>query len=183
MYYNNMKSRSTILSITFAFFAFLAVLTTAACASTKKTVPSQVNSDSEYKRSVGTTSVSKDTFAEDKANVLALISKLDIIMKKLDFDSWTQYVEPDSLDYWQRPDNLKKAQNRLPVKGLQLNTLEDYFKFVFVPSRAGRVVSEIRYIDDTTVKAVQVDENQDIIYYYFKKINGTWMLQLPPLNN
>ena len=146
-------------------------------------VPVPAAQEDEYARSVGTTAVSKDTFAEDKTNILAIIAKLDIIMKDFDYKSWTLYVEPDSLAYWQQPENLKKAQSRLPIKGLQLRSLEDYFKYVFVPSRAGRVVTEIRYIDDTTVKAVQVQENQDIIYYYFKKIDRSWMLRLPPIEN
>jgi hypothetical protein len=139
--------------------------------------------EDEYARSIGTTAVTKDTFADDKTAVLGIISQLDEIMKDLDFKGWKTFIEPDSLEYWQRPDNLKRAQNRLPIKGIQLRSLEDYFKFVFIPSRAGRNVTEIRYISDTAVKAVSVQQEQDIIYYYFKKVNGVWMLQLPPIDN
>lgn len=189
-----MKCRTFLLSIFLLISALFFSAIIISCASTKTAgapvqqepaaeTPAPAAQEDEYTRSVGTTTVSKDTFAEDKTNILAIIAKLDIIMKDFDYKSWTLYVEPASLDYWQQPENLKKAQNRLPIKGLQLHSLEDYFKYVFVSSRTGRIVTEIRYIDDTTVKAVQVQENQDIIYYYFKKIDNSWMLRLPPIEN
>ena len=81
------------------------------------------------------------------------------------------------------PKNLHKAEAKLPVKGLKLNDLEDYFHLVFIQSRVGRQIDEIRYISDSSVKAVQVREDQDVVYYYFHKINGTWKLHLPPLED
>ena len=68
---------------------------------------------------------------------------------------------------------------RLPKKGLRLNTIEDYFKFVFIPARRGRTVDEIRYDTETEVNVVQVDADKDIVYYTFTKINGKWKLSLP----
>jgi hypothetical protein len=61
---------------------------------------------------------------------------------------------------------------------------------VFIPARAGKAVPEIRYISDTYIKAVQVNEpatetteEQSTVYYYFNKINGRWMVHLPPIEN
>lgn len=149
--------------------------------------PAPTPEDDEYTRSVGdNVSISKDTFAEDKAAIIETIKSLDKIMRNLDYGLWKTYIDDESLAYWQKPANLKKAQNRLPVKGLQIKSLEDYFKYVFVSSRTGREVSEIRYISNTYVKAVQVrkdkESSTDIIYYYFNKINGRWMLHLPPID-
>lgn len=146
-------------------------------------VPEEVPADDEYSRSVGTVHISRDTFEEDKERVLEIISKLDIVMKDFDYRSWLTYVDKQSIDYWSRPVNLKKAQNRLPVKGLKLSSLQDYFKYVFVPARKGRKVTEIRYISDNYIKAIEVGEEQDIVYYYFNKINGQWMVNLPPIED
>lgn len=137
----------------------------------------------EYERSVGDVSVSRDTFAEDKERILKIISSLDIVMRDVDYKSWLTYVDKDSISYWSKPANLKKAQSRLPVKGLRLTSLEDYFKYVFIPARKGREITEIRYISDTYIKAIEVGEEQDIVYYYFKKIGGYWMVNLPPIED
>lgn len=143
--------------------------------------------DDEYSRSVGGISVSRDTFAEDKETILRIISELDVIMKdpgsSKSYNAWVGYVDQESVDYWKLRKNLQKAEKRLPVKGIKLSSLQDYFKNVFVPARRGREVSEIRYISDTYIKAIQVQGEQDIVYYYFNKINGRWMVHLPPIDD
>lgn len=148
-----------------------------------KEEPKKEEPKDEYTRSVGNVDVSRDTFAEDKERILKIISALDVIMKDFDYKSWLTYVDQDSINYWSRPANLKKAQNRLPVKGLRLTSLQDYFKYVFVPARKGRKITEIRYVSETYIKAIEVGEEQDIVYYYFNKINGHWMINLPPIDD
>ena len=98
-----------------------------------------------------------------------------------DYDGWVKYIDEDTVKYWSNPQNLRKASKMLPVRGLYMNNLRDYFTYVFVPSRKGREVDEIRYISKNNVKAVEVSENSDIIYYYFKKIDGVWFVHIPPL--
>lgn len=141
------------------------------------------DTDDEYSRSVGNVSVSRDVFAEDKERVLKIISELSIVMKDMDYKSWLNYVDKESINYWSMPANLKKAQGRLPVKGLRLLTLQDYFKYVFVPARKGKEVTEIRYISDKYIKAIQVLESEDIVYYYFNKIDGYWMVNIPKIED
>ena len=145
--------------------------------------PEPSGEDLEYNRSIGDIAITKDAFTEDKNAIQQIIKELDVVMKQFDYKSWLKYIDPDSVEYWQKPVNLKKAQGKLPKKGLQLRTLEDYFKFVFVPSRAGREVPEIRYVTPEYVKAVQFQSEQDIIYYHFNKKDGKWMLHLPPIEN
>lgn len=142
----------------------------------------------EYHKSVGSLTVSKDTFESDKAEILRTIESLKTIMSDFDYQSWLLYVDNESKAYWSKPANLKKAQNKLPVKGLQLKNLQDYFKYVFVPSRAGRDITTIRYESENYVKAVQITstETQDsdekyTVFYYFNKIDGHWQLHLPEI--
>lgn len=145
--------------------------------------PQKTAEDLEYERSVGDADISRDTFEDDKAAILRIIRELSRVMKTFDYKAWVTYLDQESIDYWSRPTNLRKAQARLPIKGLQLKTLGDYFKYVFVPARMGREVTEIRYISPSYIKAVQVtDEDKDIVYYYFNKIDGAWKINIPPLN-
>ncbi|WP_407396991.1 hypothetical protein [Treponema sp.] len=135
--------------------------------------------EQEYQRSTTNVTVTKQTFVEDKTRILQIIEDLAIYMKNGDFKGWTSYLAPESYAYWTKKPNLTKAAQRLPKKGLRLNTIEDYFKFVFIPARRGRTVDEIRYDTETEVNVVQVDDDKDIVYYSFKKISGKWKLVLP----
>lgn len=152
----------------------------------KKEIPAEKD---EYHKSVGNLTVSKDTFESDKAEILRTIESLKTIMSDFDYQSWLLYIDNESKVYWSKPANLKKAQGKLPIKGLQLKTLQDYFKYVFVPSRAGRNISTIRYESENYVKAVQITsldssetEEKYTVYYYFNKIDGHWQLHLPEID-
>lgn len=136
----------------------------------------------EYSRSVGNLNISVDTFEADKKAIMAMISELSVIMKEKNYAAWTRYIDQESKTYWSKSGNLKKAQNRMPVKGIQLKTLQDYFKYIFVPARQKSQITEIRYESDSYVKAVEVQEDQDLIYYFFKKINGKWLVHIPQLD-
>lgn len=138
----------------------------------------------EYERAtkdlVGET-VSKDIFEKDKAEILNKIEELNVIMKNRSYSQWLRYIEPNSINYWSQKKNLNAASKQLPVKGIQLKSLEDYFNYVFIPSRMGKQIDEIRYISSSSIKAVQVRESTTVIFYNFKKINGDWRVELPPL--
>ena len=147
--------------------------------------------DEEYTRSVAQMaegqSVDVETFNKDKEAVLALINELNSVMKEQNYRAWLNYLDEESKTYWSNKSNLKKAQKRLPVKGLTLATLEDYFKYIFIPSRQGNEMDEIRYETESSVKAVQIRTDEkghyagDTVYYYLRKVNGSWKLHLPQM--
>ncbi len=139
--------------------------------------------DAEYIRSTKALSaseiVTKDEFAEDKAEILRIINELQKVMEKEDVEEWLSYVDKDSKNFYSFPSNIRKVQKKLPNKAIVLNGIEDYFKYVFIPSRKNREITEIRYISKTNTKAVQVNDDGSITrYYQFIKINGRWYVQL-----
>ncbi len=142
--------------------------------------------EDEYTRSVKAIEtnevISPDTFAEDKKAILETIKELDVIMKNRDYNSWLNYVTPESINYWKQKSHLQAVSARLPGNKMQLKTLEDYFNWVFRLSRQNARVDEIRYISSKLVKAVQVSGNQDIIYYQFEKQNGRWLISLDTID-
>ncbi len=139
--------------------------------------------DEEYSRSTTNVMVTKEKFEEDKTQILKIIDELAVVMKNQDYFGWLKYLDESSKDYWSKKQNLQKASNRLPKKGFQLKSLQDYFKYVFIPSRVGRTVDEIRYETETQVKVVQTKNNTDMVYYNFLRENGKWKLRLPPIND
>lgn len=146
--------------------------------------PIQPEKHAEYSRSVSELKgevIPQDVFENDKKTILHIIEDLSEIMIKKDYSKWITYISPQSLNYWQNSANLEAVSARLPVKGILLKNLEDYFRLIFIPSRLNVTVDEIRYISSTSVKVVQVRGDQDIICYYFEKIKGEWMLILDTL--
>lgn len=147
-------------------------------------IKKEVKTDDEYKRSTKEVSnVSYEEFQNDKKIILQKIEELSEIMQNYNFNEWVKYIDDGSIDYWSTSTNLTKASKRLPIKGLRLRTLQDYFKHVFIPARKNRKVEEIRYIDKSNIKAVQVKDDTDVVFYNFKKINGDWIVILPKLDN
>ena len=139
--------------------------------------------EEEYLRSTKDLSeeelVTKDEFAEDKAEILRIIKELQKVMEKEDVEDWLKYVDKDSKNFYSNPANIRKVNKKLPNKAIVLNGIGDYFKYVFIPSRKNREITEIRYLSKTNTKAVQVNEDGSITrYYQFIKVNGKWYVQL-----
>ncbi len=144
-------------------------------------------SDDEYLRSIAnldeTEAVTKQEFNDDKNEILEIISELAVIMETKDTLAWLNFIDEESKEYYKNPVNLRKAQRKLPNKLIELKTIEDYFKSVFIPARRNSQIDEIRYISRTHVKAVQIREDMpDAIYYEFKKTDGKWLVYIPPVS-
>lgn len=152
----------------------------------EEAVNNENNNDDEYLRSITALSqeeqVSKLEFEEDKKEILSDIEELKDIMAREDYNAWKTHLDPSSIKYYSNPVNIRKAQKKLPDKTIQLHGMQDYFKYVFIPSRKRSKVDEIRYISKNNVKAVQVkSDNSIVIYYYFVKINNRWLIHIPEL--
>ncbi len=139
------------------------------------------SADDEFSRSTVGVSITREEFNSDKTDILRIIGELSVVMANNDYDSWLKYIDPESVKYWSSPRNLLNASKRIPQK-IRLSSLNDYFRYVFVPSRSGRFVEEIRYISHDSVKAVQVRDKLDIVYYNFVRVNEKWMVNLPELH-
>ncbi len=139
--------------------------------------------DTEYARSVAGLAgeISFEKFQEDKAEILRIIAELDVVMKNSDYQAWVTYLTPSSISYWSNKLNLQLLSRRLPNNQTVLTDLSQYFRNLFIPSRQGKTITEIRYNSPTDVKAVQVDGNTDVIYYNFIKIDDKWLVSLPKL--
>lgn len=147
----------------------------------------QNDDDDEYYRSISDLedleSVSREEFTDDKTAILQIIEKLSDIMETQNYNEWLKYIEPESIEYYSNPVNLRKAQKKLPNKMIQLKGMKDYFKNVFIPARQRSKVDEIRYISKTVIKAVEVKADfSTVIYYHFTKIDGKWYVRIPPVN-
>ena len=139
--------------------------------------------DLEYSRSIAgsTENISFDDFKSDKEEILAIIEELEKNKKTGDVDDWIKRLSRESLTYWSDKENLKIVSLLIPNNTKVLDSIDEYFKKVYLASREGREVSEIRYNSQTEVKAVEVQKNNDIVIYDFIKENDEWYLSIPKL--
>lgn len=141
----------------------------------------------EFTRSTQGVDISIEEFLQDKKDVSTIIHALSSIMAGQDYNEWLKYVDNTSIEYWSNKKNLNSATKKLPDKKIRLNSLNDYFRYVFIPARKGHKVDEIRYISKDKVKVVQVEDDKesnkrtDIVYYNFIKVSGVWKVRLPIL--
>ncbi|MCR4940705.1 MAG: hypothetical protein K5930_11475 [Treponemataceae bacterium] len=136
----------------------------------------------EYSRSVSNLedgTITEEVFTNDKSEILDIIDHLDSIMKGKKYNEWLTYLTPDSKSFWSNKKNLSDLSQKMFSKyNFELKNLRDYFEYFFIPARKGRVVDEIRYETPTEVKAVQYMDKEDIIYYFFEKIDKKWLIRL-----
>ena len=87
---------------------------------TPSATEAQIHDEAEYLRSINNIQteevITKEEFAEDKAEILRIIQELSIIMQEHDVNSWLNYITPESKAFYSNPVNLRKAQKKLPNK-------------------------------------------------------------------
>jgi hypothetical protein len=146
---------------------------------TAQTETTQPTPSKEYLRSIAELgfAISEEEFYEDKAAIMKAIAELENIMARKDVAQWRKYLSPSSVAYLRNANNMRTVSAKLPAQ-FRIRSDEDYFKYVFIPSRQDRKIDEIRYVSSTITKAVQVRQSDDVIFYYFEKVNDVWLIKL-----
>ncbi len=122
--------------------------------------------------------ITKSDKEKAKSEIEILVAKLNKITSKRDYYAWLDYL---SLPYKRRysdPKVLKEVSDGLPgiAKGMKLNSLKDYFSYVFVPSRRNDKVYDISYLSPTRVQVIKKYKGDLLIFYNLEKIKNKWFL-------
>lgn len=167
----------------------LSALFVFSCATTAELETAQIEElpsapSAEYLRSVAELgfAISEETFYEDKNAIMQAIADIERIMIQRNVAQWRKYLSPSSVAYLKSAGNMRAVSAKLPAQ-LRIRSDEDYFKYVFIPSRQDNEIDEIRYMSPTVTKAVQVRETGDVVYYYFEKVNDVWLVKLDEIQS
>lgn len=109
-----------------------------------------------------------------KSEIEEIVKKLNEITAKKDYGRWRYWLSKEYIREYSKPEFLNKASENLPphLKGKQLKSIEDYFNYVFVPSRQNQKFDYIQYISATKVEAC----TKEYVLYRFEKIDDRWLL-------
>lgn len=147
---------------------------------TFKPTPTPFPTVEEKDPNVSTAEVSEAVYTKTFEEIEELIYELNSIIKAAEYEKWLEYLtdayiadlsDPQTLaDYSQKP--ILKKYN------IVLKDLEDYFKFVVVPSRSNVRVDDLVFMDENHIKAIMVIGDQRIILYLLEKINDHWLISV-----
>lgn len=113
-----------------------------------------------------------------KSEIEEVVKKLNEITAKKDYGRWRYWLSTEYIKEFSKPDVLKKTSEGLPAafKGKQLKSIEDYFYYVFVPSRQNGRVDDIAYLTPTKVQVLMMTATKALIFYNLEKIDDRWLL-------
>jgi len=124
--------------------------------------------------------VSQEVYSKTFDEVEKVIKELNTIISNGNFGAWTSYLTRQYVDEMSRPATLE-ALSQSPIlkrNNIVLNSLEDYFRFVVVPSRSNARLDDLVFLDKNTVEAIMIVRSQRVILYQLEKRDGKWKIGL-----
>jgi hypothetical protein len=124
-------------------------------------------------------SITQEVFDSTKTDVQRFIEDLNRIIRGRNYAIWVSHLGDDYFAEKSSSAYLAQIseQPRLKTQKIVLNTAEDYFVHVVVPSRANDRVDDIEFVSPTRVKAYTVTPNgQRLRLYDLESLGNTWKI-------
>ncbi len=118
----------------------------------------------------------EEEYQATKKDLSELVQRLNDIISKNNYEEWLDYLTSDYIDYYNDPEVLKKYSESPTMKkyNIKLRTLKDYFNYVVVASRRDVRIDDIKAISENEVKAYMIINDEPIVVYTLKKVDGRW---------
>lgn len=124
-----------------------------------------------------TVTITKSTFENTKTEMQLVVEKLNKITYARDYQNWLTWLSDEYYETYSDPETLEAVSASLPVKGIKLRTIKDYFTYVFVPSRQNMRVDDIKFVSPTRVYVImEIMPNSPAAIYILEKTSAGWKL-------
>ena len=122
--------------------------------------------------------VSEEVYTETFEDIRGLIGELNSIIRSENYSVWLGYLTNDYKSHFSSAEVLKENSDQplLRKYNISLRSLEDYFKYVVVPSRSNARLDDLVFIDNEHVKAIMVVKDRITILYQLELVNGVWKI-------
>ena len=113
------------------------------------------------------------------AQIKVLVDQLNALIAAKDFSTWKTYLDQDYIQTYSDPAKLRDISARDPVlktMNMKLKTMQDYFNFEVVPSRANTTVDDISFLDENRVYVWTVVDNERFLLYLLKLYGKEWKI-------
>ena len=126
-----------------------------------------------------TVAITKLTFENTKTEMQLVVEELNKITLERDYTKWLTWLSDEYKQTYSDPATLEKVSSSLPIKGVKLKTLRDYFEYVFVPSRQNMRVDDIQFVSPTRVYVImEITPKSPAAIYILEKTQTGWKLVL-----
>ncbi|GHV00765.1 lipoprotein [Spirochaetia bacterium] len=118
-------------------------------------------------------------FNTTKLDVQQFIVNLNDIIRARDFQTWTTHLGRAYLNMIKTRGFLSRMSSsiRLTSQNIVLNSVEDYFTYVVVPSRANDRVDDIEFVSPRRIKVYTINEKgQRLRLYDLERIGDMWKI-------
>jgi hypothetical protein len=126
-----------------------------------------------------TITVSRELYNRTFGEVLHFLKQMDAIIAARDFKAWKAQCTAGFLAAYSDPMRLHELSQKPNLKDrrIVLRSLEDYFYFVFIPSRVETKLDKLDFTAKNRVKAVAViDDKPYVVYFLEKDENNIWKI-------
>ncbi|MGP1530362.1 MAG: hypothetical protein ACTTI3_08545 [Treponema sp.] len=120
--------------------------------------------------------ITKETYVQTKSEIELVVDELNHITAQKDYNRWVSFLAPSYKEMYADQTILKAASEALPIKGIQLKTLRDYFLYVFVPSRQNIKVDDIQFLSPTQVNVLMLHGKDLLLVYRIEHMENGWKL-------
>jgi hypothetical protein len=122
--------------------------------------------------------VTEELYDQTFDEVGETIAELNQIIANEDFARWQTYLTDDYRRTYSDPNVLAESSQSAVLRrnNIRLETLEDYFRFVVVPSRANVRLDDILFTDESTVEAIMEVEGERYLLYNLTKSGDRWKI-------
>lgn len=124
--------------------------------------------------------ISAEMYETTFNEVEEFIAELNEIIADRDFEQWKAYLTEDYLEVHSDPAVLRE-RSESPVlrrNNIELRSIEDYFSWVVVPSRANARLDDLDFIGTDKVEAIMRVRDQGVILYQLKRVNDRWKIDV-----
>lgn len=120
--------------------------------------------------------ITKETYDQTKTEMEKVVEQLNRITASKDYTKWLSFLSDEFQRQYSKAATLQTVSEALPVKGIKLKSLKDYFTYVFVPSRQNIRVDDIKFVSPTRVNVIMKQGNVSLLIYAIENIDGKWKL-------
>lgn len=124
----------------------------------------------------GEVKITQKDYVDTKAEMQKIVNDLNNITETESYERWLDYLSEDYKIYYSNKQTLREISEKLPIKGIRLNTLKDYFTYVFVPARKNIRVDDIKFISASTVEVLMRDRGRLLLVYSLENQSDGWKL-------
>ncbi len=123
-------------------------------------------------------SITEEFYDQTFSEVESTIAELNQIIAEESFDRWRSFLTTSYRNTFSDPRVLEENSQSavLQNRNITLRSLEDYFRFVVVPSRANVRLDDIVFINESTVEAIMVIQGERYLIYNLTKSNDRWKI-------